>query len=147
MQVQTYLYGDIEVDPDTVITFPHGLLAFENSTQFKLIHEFGEGNEPVSYALQSLDTPTLAIQIIDPTVLGFNYEVELSDAELATLELSKAEDVAVMIAVYKHRDQDGMGVNIRAPILINAPARRGLQKQMLLMQPNVVLSNLSMAVA
>lgn len=146
MQVQTYLFGTIEVDPETVITFPDGLSAFENSKRFKLIHEdFGNG-EPVSYTLQSLDLPTLAIQIIDPTVLGFQYELELSDEELSKLKVEKAEDVAVMLAVYKRSGQKDIGANIRAPFLINAKSRLGMQKVVPELRPNMMLSNLSSAV-
>ncbi len=143
MQVQTYLFGAIEVDPETVITFPDGLSAFENSTRFKLIHEDFGGDEPVSYTLQSLDSPTLAIQIIDPTVLGFQYELELSDEEMAKLKVDKAEDVAVMLAIFKRNEQKEIGANIRAPFLINAKARLGMQKMMPQVRSNVMLSNLS----
>lgn len=143
MQVQTYLFGTIEVDPETVITFPDGLSAFESNKRFKLIHENLGSDEPVSYTLQSLDSPTLAIQIIDPTVLGFQYELELSDEELAKLQVEKAEDVAVMLAVYKRSDQSNIGANIRAPFLINAKSRLGMQKMVPQLRPNVMLSNLS----
>lgn len=146
MQVQTYLFGTIEVDPETVITFPDGLSGFESSTSFKLIHEDFGSDEPVSYTLQSLDTPTLAIQIIDPTVLGFHYELELSDDEMAKLKVERAEDVMVMLAVYKRANQKDIGANIRAPFLINAKSRLGMQKVIPQVRSNVMLSNLSSAI-
>lgn len=146
MQVQTYLFGTIEVDPETVITFPDGLSGFESSTSFKLIHEDFGSDEPVSYTLQSLETPTLAIQIIDPTVLGFHYELELSDDEMTKLKVERAEDVMVMLAVYKRAKQKDIGANIRAPFLINAKSRLGMQKVIPQVRSNVMLSNLSSAI-
>ncbi|HET7775653.1 MAG TPA: flagellar assembly protein FliW, partial [Azospira sp.] len=96
MQVQTHLFGTIEVDPNTVISFPGGLSGFESSVRYKLVHEAAEG-EPVSFTLQSVDNPAVAFQIIDPTAIGFQYELELTDEERAALKVDKPEDVAVML--------------------------------------------------
>ena len=79
MKVDTYLFGSVEVNPEKVITFPNGLVGFESSTRFTLVHENDVG-ESASFTLQSLDDPTLAFQIVDPTTLGYNYELALSDA-------------------------------------------------------------------
>ena len=82
MQVDTYLFGAVEVSPEKVITFPQGLPGFESSRQFMLVHAEGAA-EPASYTLQSLDDPALAFEIVDPASFGFSYELALSDADLA----------------------------------------------------------------
>ncbi|MCL2345670.1 MAG: flagellar assembly protein FliW [Desulfobulbus sp.] len=146
MKVTTYLFGSIEVDPDKIITFPNGLVAFEKSQRYTLIQEDPQG---ASFTLQSLDEPSLALQIVDPTTLGFHYELHLSDAETALLKAPAAEDVAVMQVLYK-KEVDGKAVivpNLRAPLVINLRARVGLQKVMETVRPNVTLSNLASAVS
>jgi flagellar assembly factor FliW len=147
MKVDTYLFGAVEVSPEKIISFPNGLVAFENNKRFTLVHEEGQG-DPVSFTLQSLDDPTLAFQIVDPATLGFNYELVLSDAENALLQSPAPEDVAVMQVLFKKGDADGASItpNLRAPLIINIRARVGLQKVMETFRPNITLSNLSSTV-
>lgn len=145
MQVQTHLFGTIEVDPDTVISFPAGLTGFESSVRYKLVHEAAEG-EPVSFTLQSVDNPSVAFQIIDPTAIGFQYELELSDAERAALKVEQPEDVAVMLLLFKQETARQLGANVRAPLLINVKTRLGLQKVIGNCRPRITVSNLSSAV-
>ena len=63
MKVETYLFGAVEVSPEKVITFPNGLVAFEDNKRFMLAHESDKG-QPASYTLQSLDDAGLAFQIV-----------------------------------------------------------------------------------
>ncbi|TXG94602.1 MAG: flagellar biosynthesis protein FliW [Rhodocyclaceae bacterium] len=146
MKVDTYLFGSVEVSPEKIITFPNGMVGFEESKRFMLAHK--EGTEhPTSFTLQSLDDPNLAFQIVDPTSLGFNYELALTDAENALLQSPAAEDVVVMQVLFK-KEEDGKAAitpNLRAPLVINTKARVGLQKIMETMQPNITLSNLASA--
>ncbi|MGM3015927.1 flagellar assembly protein FliW, partial [Bacillus cereus group sp. BC329] len=83
--------------------FPNGLVGFEQNKRFMLVHEEGK-EQPSSYTLQSLDDPALALQIVDPVTLGFNYELALSDAEMAILQSPAAEDVAVMQVLFKQEE-------------------------------------------
>ncbi|MDR2164103.1 MAG: flagellar assembly protein FliW [Zoogloeaceae bacterium] len=144
MKVDTYLFGSIEITPGQVIEFPAGLINFEDKKRFTLIHEV-EAGDPVSYTLQSLDDPGLAFQIIDPAALGFTYELSLTDAEDAVLKLDNPENAVVMLVLYKQEDKTtaGLGANLRAPLIINTQSRLGLQKLLLNVRPNLVLSNLS----
>lgn len=147
MKAETYLFGSVEVNPEKVITFPNGLVGFENSKRYMLAHENTEG-QPLSYTLQSLDDPMLAFQIVDPTTLGFNYELELSDAETALLQSPAPEDVAVMQVLFKSEGEGKAAIspNLRAPLIINTKARIGMQKIMEKFLPNITLSNLASAV-
>ena len=56
MKVETYLFGSVEVSPEKVITFPNGLVAFEDNKRFMLAHESDKG-QPASYTLQALAAP------------------------------------------------------------------------------------------
>lgn len=147
MKVDTYLFGSVEVSPEKVIAFPNGLVGFEDNKHFMLAHEEG-AEHPTSFTLQSLDDPNLAFQIADPSSLGFNYELALTDAENALLQSPAPEDVAVMQVLFK-KEEDGKASitpNLRAPLVINTKARVGLQKIMETMLPNITLSNLVSAV-
>lgn len=147
MKVETYLFGAVEVDPAKIIEFPKGLVGFEQNKRFMLVHEDGSV-QPASYTLQSLDDPNLAFQIVDPVTLGFNYELNLSDAETALLKSPAPEDVQVMQVLFKQEDggQSQITPSLRAPLLINTKARVGLQKVMETLRSNITLSNLASAV-
>jgi flagellar assembly factor FliW len=147
MQVETYLFGSVEVNPEKVISFPEGLTGFEGSKRFMLVHEASE-NSPASYTLQSLDNSNLAFQIVDPSALGFQYELALSDAETALLQTPASEDVAVMLMLYKQEGEGlaGLGANFRAPLIINTRARIGIQKVIGRPRSNIIISDLSSAV-
>ena len=144
MQVETYLFGTVEVSPESVITFPNGLVSFENNKRFMLVHEDIVGDAP-SFTLQSLDEPGLAFQIVDPTALGFHYELALSEGENALLQTPNPDDVAVMLMLFKKEQGDTPSIspNVRAPLIINTRARIGLQKIMETLRPNITLSNLA----
>ena len=144
MKVETYLFGSVEVSPEKVIDFPNGLVGFESNKRYMLAHESTDG-QPTSFTLQSVDDPMLAFQIVDPTSLGFHYELELSDAENALLGAPAAEDVLVMQVLSKSEEAGSKGINpnLRAPLLINTKARIGMQKIMERCVPNVTLSNLA----
>ncbi|MCK6391132.1 MAG: flagellar assembly protein FliW [Azonexus sp.] len=142
MQVDTYLFGAIEVAPEKIIQFPQGLIAFESCKQFTLAHE-NDQETPASFTLQSLDDAALAFQIIDPTALGFHYELALTEAENTLLQSPAPEDVAVMLVLFKQDEgQAAISPNLRAPLVINTKARIGLQKVMEVLRPNITLSNL-----
>lgn len=147
MKIDTYLFGSVEISPEKVITFPNGLVGFESSKRYMLAHESTDG-QPSSFTLQSLDDPMLAFQIVDPTTLGFNYELELSDAENALLGTPAPEDVLVMQVLSKTEEGGTKSINpnLRAPLLINTKARIGMQKIMERCVPNVTLSNLASSV-
>ncbi|KAB2924880.1 MAG: flagellar biosynthesis protein FliW [Dechloromonas sp.] len=145
MKIETYLFGAVDIDPEKIITFPNGLVGFESCKRYTLVQEEGAGT---GFTLQSIDDPALAFQIVDPTTLGFNYELALTDAESALLQSPAAEDVAVMQVLYKKEGEGKAAIapNLRAPLLINLQAKLGLQKVMETCRPNVTLSNLASAV-
>lgn len=144
MQVETYLFGTVEVSPEKVITFPNGLVGFESCKQFMLAHENVDG-QSMSFTLQSLEDPGLAFQIVDPTTLGFHYELALSDIDNALLQSPIPEEVTVMQILFKKENEEKavLSPNLRAPLIINTKARVGLQKVMETMHSNITLSNLS----
>ncbi|MEY2632473.1 MAG: hypothetical protein RIR00_1127 [Pseudomonadota bacterium] len=146
MKVETFLFGSVEIDPNVVITFPDGLIGLEDCKRYCLIHP-QDVSAPHSFTLQSMDVPELAFEIIDPTSLGFHYELALNDSESGTLQLAQPDDAAVLVVVYKQgEDQSGISANLRAPLILNPQARLGLQKVMVQVSPNVLLSNLSSGV-
>ena len=123
----TTRFGEQEIDPQSVIHFANGLPGFEELKAFKLFHE--EGKTTLFY-LQSLDDTAVQLPLVDPDHFQVNYEITLSDEELAQLQLENAEDATVLVTVSRAGDpQEGpLHANFMGPIIINTKARTGLQK-------------------
>jgi flagellar assembly factor FliW len=123
--------GSIEVEPDRVIEFPAGLAGFEECHRFSLFHPETEGGAlPRYFILQSIDDPAIAFNIADPEMFGFNYEITLSDAESAALDLADPSEAAVVVILVKDSLPGGdtpLRANLKAPLVINVRARRGIQ--------------------
>lgn len=127
MNIDAPRSGTLSVDPDRVIEFPNGLPGFEACRRYTLYHPDaaeGEGT-PRYFILQSLDDAGVAFSIADPAVFGFNYEISLSDAEAGVLDLADPAEAAVVVMLVK--ESSGLRANLKAPLVLNLRARRGIQ--------------------
>jgi flagellar assembly factor FliW len=140
MKINTTRFGTQDIDPNTVLSFPRGLPGFESCTQFKLFHE--EKDNPIVFWLQALNDPDVSFSVVDPTLLGFHYELTLQDDEIALIQMERVDDVAVLLML--SAPDQGLGEqalggqaqgaearirpNITAPIVVNTRTRIGFQK-------------------
>jgi len=116
------------IAPDRIIEFPQGLAGFEELRRYSLFHpETEAGGPPRYFILQSLDDPGVAFNIADPGLFGFNYEIALSDEEIATLELNDPSEAAVVVILVKDGGPSGLRANLKAPLVLNTRTRRGIQ--------------------
>lgn len=131
MNIDTPNAGKLAVAPDRIIEFPDGLAGFEACRRYTLFHPETVGEALPSYfILQSLDDPLIAFNIADPSLFGFSYEINLSDAESAALDLADPSDAAVVVILAKDGQAGGNGqlrANLQAPLVLNVRARRGIQ--------------------
>ncbi len=127
MNIDSPHSGSIEVAPDRVIEFPHGLAGFEHFRRFSLFHPETEDDAPPRYfILQSLDDEAIAFNIADPALFGFSYEIDLRDDESAALDLADPAEAAVVVILVKDATGE-LRANLKAPLVINLRARRGIQ--------------------
>ena len=128
MNIESPRFGTLNIEPSKIIEFPLGLAGFETSRRFSLFHP--ENVEPKFFILQSVDDVELAFKIVDPALLGFSYEIELSDEETELLKSTDPADIVVVVIVWKDSsDKAGspLRANLKAPLIINTRERRGLQ--------------------
>lgn len=134
MLFNTSLLGEVDVDEQSIITFADGLPAFEHCKRFKLFHD-ADCDSPRVHWLQSLDEPDVLFSVTEPGNLGIRYEVQLDDAEVASLQLTRPEDVGVLLIIYRDGQEDPqqpllthLRANVRNPLIINFAKLQGLQK-------------------
>ena len=128
MKIESPRFGTLNVEPSKIIEFPQGLAGFEDFRRFSLFHP--EGEEPKFFILQSLDDAAIAFHVTDPALLGFSYEIELTDDEMAAIGLTDQGEAAVLVMLSKQpgdAQQAGLHANLKAPLVINTGTQRGLQ--------------------
>lgn len=141
MEIQSKLLGNQQVNPETIITFPHGIPGFEDQTRFKLFHQ--EGSEIV-YWLQSLDNDDLTFSVAHPSHFNINYNFVLTDDEESLLEAKSQDDLLILILLHKD-EEEGTGKptikgSIKAPLLINSEKRIGYQKVLVAIEQSITLT-------
>lgn len=124
-----------QVDPEKIITFPQGLPGFEDDHRFTLFHNSDGKTEDESnklFWLESLDTPDVRFTVVDPTLYGLNYVIDLNDEEEALLQSKDPNQILVLLMLARNDENDPtkpkVHANIAGPILINTENRFALQK-------------------
>lgn len=127
MKIESTRFGAIDIAPDKAIEFPLGLPGFENLHRYVLFHSECAG-DPDYHILQSIDDPEVAFTLVDPSRLGFDYEIALTDEDAAVIDLQNAAEAAVAVMLIK--DEGGAGTvraNVQAPLILNQRSRLGIQ--------------------
>ncbi len=127
-QCRSSRFGTLEINDDSVLTFPSGLLGFPESRRYVILDHDTEA--PFKW-LQSLDEPALAFVIIDPDLLLADYHIQVPDDALAEVQGNEESDLATaVILTIPSEDPGRMTANLRGPLLMNQ--RTKLCKQLVL---------------
>ena len=126
MNIVTRLFGEIGVDINKVIHFPSGIIGFEKYKQFMIIHD-AEATATNIVWLQSLDEPDLALPVINPLLVKPDYNPVVEDELLKPLGNPADEDLVFLLALTVPADMTKVTANMKAPFIINAVERKGVQ--------------------
>ena len=119
-------FGEVDVDPANELTFPLGLPGFESCTRFVLLHE--DKPNPTVRWLQSLDEAGLAFSVVPAADLGLDYQIVLSDEEVALLQLTSPEDIELLLILSRRDGRGSISANTFSPVILNVTGKRGFQK-------------------
>ncbi|MBK5968598.1 MULTISPECIES: flagellar assembly protein FliW [Thiorhodovibrio] len=124
-----------QIDANKIITFPQGLPGFEDDHRFTMFHNSDGKPEEQSnklFWLESLDSPDVRFTVVDPTLYGLNYVIDLNDEEQALLQSKDPNEILVLLMLARNDESDAakpkVHANIAGPILINTENRLALQK-------------------
>lgn len=121
--VHSRVFGELEINEDSIIVFEDGIPAFEHLKKFVIVAE----KESPFLWLQSVEDKDIAFVIINPFKIKPDYELDLPDDVLSKLEIESAEDVAIFCIVVIPEDIKQTRVNLKAPVIINVNKRKGMQ--------------------
>ncbi len=102
--------------------FPKGLVGLEHWKEFRLMVD----SEPIMLLVPEED-PDRLLPVTMVALLVNGYEIELSDADVETLELRDPSDAVVLAILTVRRDPPTVTANLLAPLVINRRNLKGLQ--------------------
>jgi len=122
IQIESSRFGTLLVDEGRVITFPNGLLGFPDHRRFALIQT---GEENYFFWLQSVDEPSLAFVVADPSIFFKDYDVPVREETQQDLQLTDLGFAQLFVICNKVGDW--LTGNLLGPIVVNAANRLGVQ--------------------
>jgi flagellar assembly factor FliW len=122
MQISTTRFGDVEIDLDDILLFPHGVIAFEDCRHWVLLAD--AENESLGW-LQSVTRGEVALPVVSPRRFTPEYQVHVTRGQLVPLALSHFDQAFVLSVVSKSDDE--LTLNLKAPLIINLDRRLGRQ--------------------
>ena len=125
IEINTRDFGKIEVDENSIFTFPSGVFAFEECRQFALISPLGEDIYPMW--LQCIDSIAPCFIVFDPQTIDENYQITLNSSERKLLKLTDDSRVRCLSIAVVPEDYKNTTVNMKCPIVINADERLAAQ--------------------
>lgn len=125
LQVKTTRFGLVEVNADQLITFPHGLLGFEELHDY-FFHPV-PGN-PAFRWMQAVSASDVAFLLVDPFIFFPDYAVEISPQQEQELDVGSPQEVLVYttVTIPAGRTED-ITTNLAGPLVFNPHKRLGLQ--------------------
>ncbi|MDR2888237.1 MAG: flagellar assembly protein FliW [Lachnospiraceae bacterium] len=126
MIIVTKNFDEIEIDDDKIIQFPAGIIGFPNLTDFALIHDDEKGTGSVHW-LQSIQEPAFAMPVMDPLIVCQEYNPVIDDEVFAPIGSLVDNEMLILVTLTVPRKIEEMSVNLRAPIIINATAKKACQ--------------------
>ena len=129
LRCDTRYFGAVEYQADSVLTFPDGVPAFEQSKQFLALRQ--PINEPLVF-LQSLSDPDLCFVTLPvrATCPGFRLNTSREDLEALGLDPGRQPEIGMEVsclAILSIEENAPPTANLLAPILINLATARGRQ--------------------
>ncbi len=126
----TTRFGELELPPERIISFPRGLIGFPHVLRFALIDHPGGG--PFQW-LQAVDFPELAFVVADPSLFFSGYSVAVSREELRSIGIERIDEGVVVVILVVPGDPRKITANLIGPIVINLRDR--LARQLVLDAP------------
>ena len=134
IHVPSRQFGDLVFDRNIILTFPDGLVGFEDFKRYIIVDV--EECEPFQWLL-SVDEPDLGLPILNAALMpvcteaGRHSEYRLSKAELNGWPGdADTDDLSVYLVVTLGNRPEQVTANLKAPVLIDG--ERGLGKQIIL---------------
>lgn len=118
--INTTRFGRVQVSNEDLITFPEGILGFNDLKKFILLDD---PNDDIFAWLQSCEAGDVAFPILEPELFSADYNVVLTKSDLEALKLNAEKKPRYFSIITIPDDPTQMTANLKAPIVINVELR------------------------
>ena len=118
--IQTSRFGKVEVSASDLISFPEGILGFNDLTKFVLLDD---PTDDIFAWLQSAQEPGIAFPVLEPELFVEKYAPALAKADYEALKMSSMERSRLFCIVTIPEDPTKMTANLKAPVVVNVQER------------------------
>ena len=125
MKIITRDFGEQEVDESRIITFPEGIIGFEDKKKYALLSPLGDEVFPMW--LQSVDAKEPCFVVYDPMEIYGDYKFGISDEEQALLRIDENSPYRCLAVAIVPEDYRKTTINLRCPIVVNTKDRIAAQ--------------------
>ena len=122
MNILTTRFGLLEVDSEDELLFEQGLIGLEDCRRWIVLRD---ASFPTLGWLQSVEHGYIALGVVNPRRFVPDYQLRVDAHDLSPLALGTHRD-AEIVAIAS-RDEAGITLNLRGPLVINVENRRGCQ--------------------
>jgi len=123
MKVNTKAFGLIDVEEKQRVNIPQGLFGFDDFSEYVLL----DAEHQPFFWLQSVLDQEIAFVLINPFLFRADYEVNISNEELAEIGISSPDKALIFVIVTIPQDGGAMTANLQGPIVINKENMTGMQ--------------------
>ena len=127
MLIDTRYFGKIDMDEKKIVHFAHGLFGFEEYKDYTILYDSESEQEPFFSWLQCTTEKTLAFPVVNPQKVKADYDPVVEDELLKSLGEFGEDDLVVLVLATIPREVQKTSVNLKAPLIINAGTRKGVQ--------------------
>lgn len=117
IKINTRDFGETEINENTIISMPNGIIGFEDTMRYTLLSPLGEDKFPMWF--QSVDGAEPCFLVYDPMEIDPEYRFEINDEEQALLKIDEETPYRVLCVAIVPDDYRKTTINLRCPIIIN----------------------------
>jgi len=117
-------FGTVELDESLVLTFEHGMIGFPDLHRYVVLKQ---RDDSVFMWLHSVDDGALAFPVVLPWVFHWDYEVKLSDEDMAAIHVQRADQISIYCVVNVGEDVRRATINLFSPLVVHNDRRLARQ--------------------
>lgn len=124
MEIISPVHGKMIYEENEIIYFEKGIPGFDELKKY-IIKEVDE--ESPFKIMQSIEDVELGFIIISPFAVKEDYEIELSNEIIETLNIKNQNEVLLYSIVKLDSKVENITANLKAPLVININEKKGQQ--------------------
>ena len=117
-------FGTVEIDESLVLTFEQGMIGFPDQQRYVVLKQ---RDDSVFMWLHAVDDGALAFPVVLPWVFHWDYEVKLSDDDMAAIRVERADEISIYCVVNVGEDVRRATINLFSPLVVHNGLRLARQ--------------------